>query len=120
VAHNPRRTRTPAAPPVALADARIAAALALRRRTARDPAAVVALDARDAARMTEGWRLNTQRHRVGITADDDPWWWVGWVEVAVPRDQTTALGRRCYHGTWQVWLKLERLGRWTDPGDPYP
>jgi hypothetical protein len=43
-----------------------------------------------------------------------------WVEVAVPWDFAIALGRRCYHGTWQVWLLLDRHGRWTDPGDPYP
>src|SRR5262249_46313873 len=132
--HTPRRDRSPAPPPV-LTDCQIAEAMAraveLRRRTVRDPAAVdaVALDARDAVHMTEGWRLNTQRHRIGRDADADPWYWIGWVSVEVPWRFTTILGRDAYDATWavwlnvadgRVWLKLERHGRWAEEGDPYP
>jgi hypothetical protein len=134
VAHNPRRDRT-AAPPPLLTNEQIAEAMAmaveLRRKTVCDAAVVdaVALDARDAVRATEGWRLNTRRHRIGRDADADPWFWVGWVGVEVPWDHSTELGRRCYHATWQVWfnaddgrvwLRLERHGRWADPDDPSP
>ena len=134
MAHTPRRDRTPSSPlPVTdlqIAEA-IARAVALRRRTVHDPATVdaVALDARDAVRMTEGWRLNTRRHRIGRDAEDDLWYWVGWVGVEVPWDHTTALGCRCYAATWQVWLnaeddrvwlRLERHGRWAKDDDPYP
>jgi hypothetical protein len=54
---------------------------------------------------------------------------IGWVGVEVPWGFTTALGHRCHHGTWAVWLNaedfrdwlgLERHGRWTEEGNPYP
>jgi hypothetical protein len=135
VAHNPRRDRTPEAPPATLTDAQIADAMAkavaLRRRTLRDPATVdaVALDPRDAARATEGWRLNSRRYGSGRDTYADSWFLVGWVGVEVPWDFTTALGHRCYHQTWavwlnaadgRVWLRWERHGRWAAEGDPYP
>jgi hypothetical protein len=109
----------------------MAKAVALRRRTLRDQATVdaVALDPRDAVRATEGWRLNSRRYGLGRDSYGDPWVLIGWVAVEVPWDFTTALGHRCYHGTWQVWLNLddgrvwlrrERHGRWAEAGDPYP
>jgi hypothetical protein len=134
VAHNPRRDRTPAPPSVLTNDQiaeAMAKAVALRRKTACDSAVVdvVALDARDAARATEGWRLNTRRHRNGRDADDEAWFLVGWVGVEVPWVFANELGRSCYAATWQVWLnaddgrvwlRLERHGRWAEAGDPYP
>jgi hypothetical protein len=111
----------------------MARAVALRRRTARNPADVEAqpLSACDAIAMTENWRLHTRRSRFryGADAGADPWYWIGWVGQETPAGCIERFGGPCSHQAWavwlnvgdgRVWLKLERHGRWTEPGDPYP
>jgi hypothetical protein len=136
VAHNPRRDRTPAPPPVITSDQiveAIARAVELRRRTANDPANVRAnpLHPSDAVRMTENWRLHTRWYRIarGHDPEPDPWYWIGWISVEHPWTFTDPLGRRGYAATWavclnvedgRVWLRRERHGRRGEDGDPYP
>jgi hypothetical protein len=111
----------------------MARAVALRRPTARNPAAVDAqpLSACDAIARTENRRRHTRRSRVrqGADAGADPWYRIGWVGQETPKGCIERFGGPCYFQAWavwldvgdgRVWLKLERHGRWTDPGDPYP
>src|SRR5215207_2302220 len=129
--HNPRRPRVPDVPDAVLTgdkiDDALERAVALRRKTAKDPNDVraIALNVTEAARSTKHRRAPADWDRL---PERDPWFLVGWVVLQRDWGFADGWGWDRYDRTWdvwlnvdegRVWLKLSRLGR-RPKDDPYP
>lgn len=113
--HNPRRSPYPEPEPATVVTdeqiaAAMAAAVALRRRTVRDPDDVQPqpLDAYNAVRYTESDRSLSYWHRLHREGRADPWYLVGWVNQET-RCEVDPFGLRwcaCRCG-WDAYLNVE-------------
>lgn len=135
--HTPRRSPYPEPDPATVVtDEQIAAAMekavALRRRTARNPEDVQPqpLDPYRAVRFTESDRSLSYWHRLQREGRADPWYLVGWVNQETRCDVDHCGVRWCgYRRAWdvylhvgdgRVWLRPSRGSVLRDPANPYP